>query len=41
MKMGEMEAGGEVFWSPDPGSVEAMRCVCHMMRGAKQQVTPS
>lgn len=40
-----MEAGGEIIWSPDPGSVEAMTdMLCHRVsydEGAKRQVTDS
>ncbi len=45
MRMWEREAGGEIIWSPDPGSEEAMTAVlCHRVsydEGAKRQVTDS
>lgn len=45
MTMWEMEPGGEIIWSPDPNSVEAMTAVlCHRVsydEGAKRQVSDS
>ena len=44
-RMWEMEAGGEIIWSPDPGSAKVMTAVlCHRVsydEGAKRQVTDS
>ena len=45
MRMWEMEADGEIIWSPDPGSAEVMTAVlCRRVsydEGAKRQVSDS